>query len=205
MSDEHIRAAPTRRYRKRRRAELEDQTRRRIAEAAMRLHGSIGPARTTVSAVAGEAGVQRSTVYRHFPTEVELFAACSQHWLSLEPPPDPANWRAIADHEERLRTALQELYRWYAWAEPMLVNVTRDAPLVPAMEQPVQAFLSLLEEMQAVLMKGRPERRRDRRHVRAAIGLALAFGTWHSLTRQAELGEGEAITLMVAMIDATRR
>jgi AcrR family transcriptional regulator len=203
MSGEEITTAPRRRYRKRKRADLEERTRKRITEAAVRLHGSVGPARTTVSAVAREAGVQRSTVYRHFPTDVELFGACSRHWLSLNPPPDPGGWSGIADPGERLRTALAELYEWYAWAEPMLVNVTRDAPLVPAMERPVRAFRALLEEMQAVLMSGRRERGRDRSRVAAAIALALAFTTWHSLTRQAELGDGEAVALMAATVEGS--
>jgi AcrR family transcriptional regulator len=196
----------SRQYRKRKRAELEDRTRRRITEAAMRLHGRIGPARTTMSAVAREAGVQRSTLYRHFPTEVELFGACSAHWRSLNPPPDPAAWRPIADPGERLRTRLGELYAWYGWAEPMLVNVTRDAPLVPAMTAPVQARLALLDRMQAELMRGRPERGRPRRRVAAAISLALAFETWHSLTRRdAGLDDAEAISLMVATVEAAAR
>ena len=63
----------------------------------MRLHGSVGPARTTISGVAEEAGVQRATVYRHFPTEEELFGACSAHWASLHPPPDAGSWAIIAD------------------------------------------------------------------------------------------------------------
>jgi AcrR family transcriptional regulator len=193
----------SRQYRKRKRAELEEQTRERITAAAVRLHGSIGPARTTMSAVAHEAGVQRSTVYRHFPTEVELFGACSQHWASLNPPPDPAAWRQIPDPEERLRTALGELYGWYEWAAPMLVNVTRDAPLVPAMEAPVRRRLALRDQMHAALMKGRAQRGRARRRVAAAIGLALAFETWHSLTRQAELDEREAIELMAATVEAS--
>ena len=202
MSSEKATAAPERRYRKRKRAELEEHTRRRITEAAMRLHGSVGPARTTVSAVAREAGVQRSTVYRHFPTDVELFGACSQHWFSLNPPPDPGAWSGIPDPGERLRTALGELYRWYARAEPMLINVTRDAPLVPAMEAPVQAFRAWLEEMQAALMSGRRERGRDRRRVAAAVALALAFNTWQSLVRQAGLGNGEAVSVMAATVEA---
>ena len=70
----------TRPYRKHRRAELEQQTRERIVEAAVDLHGSVGPARTTVSGVAERAGVQRATVYRHFPDDESLFAACSAHW-----------------------------------------------------------------------------------------------------------------------------
>lgn len=167
----------------------------------MHLHGTIGPARTTVSAVAREAGVQRSTVYRHFPTEVDLFGACSQHWLSLNPPPDPAAWKQIVDPDERLRSALTELYRWYRWAEPMLVNVIRDAALVPAMDSPMQEFRTLLEEMHAALMSRRPERGRARRRVAAAIALALAFTTWHSLTHQGELSDGEAVALTVAAVE----
>jgi AcrR family transcriptional regulator len=201
MSGEEITTTPRRRYRKRKRAELEQRTRRRITEAAMRLHGSVGPARTTVSGVAREAGVQRSTVYRHFPTDVELFGACSQHWLSLNPPPDPGAWSGIADPSERLRAALGELYRWYGWAEPMMLNVTRDAPLVPAMERPVREFGDLLEETGATLMSGRRERGRDRRRVAAAIALALAFTTWHSLTRQAELGTDEAVAVMASAVE----
>lgn len=134
-------------------------------------------------------------------TEAELFQACSQHWLSLNPPPDPTTWSGIADPGERLRTALGELYRWDGWAEPMLLNVTRDAPLVPAMEAPMRAFGSMLAQMQAALMAGRRERGSGRRRAAAAIGLALAFTTWQSLTRQAELGDSEAVALMAATIE----
>jgi AcrR family transcriptional regulator len=190
-----------RKYQKRRRAELERETRGRITEAAVRLHGTIGPARTTVSAVALEAGVQRSTVYRHFPTEADLFAACSSHWRALNPAPDPADWRRIDDPGERLHSALGELYGWYEWAESMLLNVTRDAPLVPAMEKPVRARLALVEEMQTTLMSGRPERGRARRRVAAAVGLAVAFTTWHSLRRQGELSNEEVLALMAATVE----
>jgi AcrR family transcriptional regulator len=199
-----IKKTPTRRYRKRRRAELEEQTRRQITEAAMRLHGTIGPSRTTVSAVAHEAGVQRSTVYRHFPTEVDLFGACSAHWFSLNPPPDPGGWSKVEEPHDRLRIALGELYGWYGWAEPMLVNVTRDAPLVPAMERPMRVFLGLLEQMQAVLMSGRRERGRSRQRVAAAITHALAFETWRSLTRDGGIDDREAVKLMMGSVDAAR-
>ena len=168
----------------------------------MRLHASIGPARTTVSGVANEAGVQRSTVYRHFPTEVDLFGACSQRWLSLNPPPDPGAWSEIDDPGERLGTALGELYQWYGWAEPMLANVTRDAPLVPAMERPMREFGALLAEMHAALMRGRRERGRARRRVGAAIAHALAFETWRSLTREGGINDGEAIGLIIGTVEA---
>src|SRR6185503_20231999 len=123
----------TRKYTKRRRAESEQETRQRITEAAMNLHGSIGPARTTISAVADRAGVQRATVYRHFPDEESLFAACSGHYMALNPPPDPEAWAEETDHSARLRRALTETYSFFRRTEPMLSNVLRDAPVVEAM------------------------------------------------------------------------
>src|ERR1041384_2245606 len=108
---------PKRRYRKRRRAELEDGTRRRITEAAVDLHGTLGPARTTVSAVAERAGVQRATVYRHFPDEEALFAACSAHWIAAHPLPDLDAWAQIDDPDECLVVALGESYAWFERGE----------------------------------------------------------------------------------------
>src|SRR4029079_14762822 len=97
-----------RNYRKRRRAEQEAETRLRITEAAVKLHGTVGPAKTTVSGIAQEAGVQRATVYRHFPDEEAIFAACTSHYRSLHPPPDLRRWADIEDPAERLRKALAE-------------------------------------------------------------------------------------------------
>jgi AcrR family transcriptional regulator len=91
----------TRRYQLRKRADAMEATRRRITEAAMELHGTVGPARTTMTAVAERAGVQRQTVYRHFANEEELFAACSRHFASQHPWPDAGGWEAIADPAER--------------------------------------------------------------------------------------------------------
>ena len=107
-------------YRKRQRAEAEARTRERITEAAVELHGSIGPAQTTISEVARRAGVQRATVYRHFPDETALFAACSAHYWARHPAPDPTPWARLGDHRGRLETGLTAIYEWYADAEPML-------------------------------------------------------------------------------------
>src|ERR1041384_1123387 len=93
------------RYEKKRRAEHEAETRRHITEAAVALHGTVGPARTSISAIAERAGVRRSTVYRHFPDEAALFAACSSHWRAANPPPDPHAWAAIDDPAKRTQTA----------------------------------------------------------------------------------------------------
>ncbi|MGH2988051.1 MAG: TetR/AcrR family transcriptional regulator [Solirubrobacterales bacterium] len=189
-------------YRKRLRADQEADTRRRITEATVDLHGSVGPARTTVSAVAERAGVQRATVYRHFPDEQSLFAACSAHWAALNPPPDPARWLEIADPDERLRTALEELYSWYVGTEDMLENTSRDLPLVPAMAKAAQEFGRWYDVAARALMRGRPERGARRRRVGVAIGHALAFDTWRSLVRDQGLKPDEAVALMAGLAAA---
>src|SRR4029453_13946377 len=116
----------SRQYQQRKRAEQQDETRLRITEATVDLHGSVGPSRTTVSAVAERAGVQRATVYRHFPDERALFAACSAHWRAPNPRPDPASWAAMEDPQARTRRALAELYAYYGRTEQMLANLIRD-------------------------------------------------------------------------------
>jgi AcrR family transcriptional regulator len=189
-------------YRKRRRAEREKETRLRITEAAVELHGTVGPARTTISAVAEKAGVQRATVYRHFPDEEALFGACSAHWALQHPLPDVEAWAAIADPEERLRTALGQLYSWFADGEEMLENVIRDGTVVAAMEGPVEAVRAWIAYAADVLVRGRPERGRRRRLARAAIGHALSFETWRSLVREQGLSGEEAVELMATLVAA---
>jgi AcrR family transcriptional regulator len=191
-----------RKYTKRRRAEQEQQTRQRITEAAVALHGSIGPARTTISAVAETAGVQRATVYRYFPDEEALFAACSGHWAAMNPSPDPASWRAIPDPAARLRRALDELYAYYRRNEAMLENVTRDRPLVAAMAKPAARMAAYYQAVVEVIVAGRPERGHARRRVKAAVGHAVSFPTWQSLARQHGLDDAEAVAMMGAMVEA---
>jgi AcrR family transcriptional regulator len=200
MSTE-VTSAETRRYRKRLRAEQEGRTRQTITEAAVRLHGTVGPARTTVSAVADEAGVQRATVYRHFPDEASLFQACSSHYASLHPPPDLSRWMEIGDPSERLRSALNELYIWWEETEDMMSLVLRDAPLVEGMSAAVEAGRTYLDEVRRILLRGRPERGKARRRASAAIGHAIAFDTWRSLIRDEGLTIPEAVELMAEMVD----
>jgi AcrR family transcriptional regulator len=195
-------SAPKRRYRKGLRAEREDQTRLRITEAAAKLHGTLGPARTTIKGIAAEAGVQRATVYRHFPDLGSLFIACSTHWASLNPPPDPQAWRQITDPEIRLRRGLSELYAWYVWAEPMLTNVFRDASSVPAMNRPVEDFERHFQALHQALMSGRRLSGRSRIRVSAVVAHALAFPTWHSLVGERGLHPEEAVELMSALAAA---
>ncbi len=183
-------------YRMKARAEGQERTRRRITESAMELHGTLGPSRTSMSAVAEHAGVRRSTLYRYFPDEAALFVACSGHWSSQHPLPDLDGWAAVRDPDERLRTALTEIYAFYAEAEPMLSNILRDLELVDAVRGQFAMFLVYIERAQATLMRGRRERGRAARRSHAAVGHAMAFTTWRSLVREQGCSPDEAVDLM---------
>jgi AcrR family transcriptional regulator len=196
MSDEK------RRYRMKRRAEQEAQTRLRITESAVDLHGTLGPAHTSVSAVADRAGVRRSTVYRHFPDERALFGACSAHWAASNPPPDIGGWRSIADPDERLALAVAELYAYYRRTEGMLERLLRDAPTVPIVDELLANFRALLSEGTGALMRGRGLRGASRERTRAAVGHALAFSTWQDLTRTQGLDDTQAAELSSRLVGA---
>ena len=144
-------------------------TRLRITEAAVELHGTIGPARTTVSAVAERAGVQRHTVYRHFPTDADLFGACSAHYATAHPLPDPEPWRAIGDPRRRLACALDDLYAYYERTESMWSNVLRDLELVDAIRAAIVPLQSYLAETATILAAGWGARGRRRRVLDAAL------------------------------------
>ena len=184
---------PTRRYQLRKRADAMEATRRRIAEAAMELHGTIGPARTTMTAVAERAGVQRQTVYRHFADEHELFAACSGHFAALHPWPDPGRWRAISDPSERLRTVLDELYAWYETTEAMWTNVLRDETLVAALGPSLAPFRAYRDEAAHVLAAGWDARGGRWDLLLAAARHAVDFHTWRSLARENGVGRAGVV------------
>ena len=189
-------------YRMRRRAESQQETRRRITESAVALHGTVGPARTSMSAVAAHAGVRRSTLYRHFPDEAALFDACTAHWAAANPPPDLGAWSAIADADERLSIALRELYAFYARTELMLENLIRDEESVALVRERFGAFRAYFGVARDTLVIGRRLRGAARRRTQAAVGHAIAFPTWKSLVREQGLTDKDAIALMRALIAA---
>jgi AcrR family transcriptional regulator len=189
-------------YRMERRAELEQQTRLRITESTIALHEQLGPARTSISAIAEHAGVRRSTVYRHFPDEVALFAACSSHWRAANPPPSPTVWAAIADPAGRTETALRELYAFYRRTEGMYASLLRDEPFVPIVQRGLRDFHGYVDSVEGVLFAGRGVRGRRAARTRAAIGHAVAFSTWRSLTHDQGLPDGEAVALMCALVES---
>lgn len=182
-----------------------DETRRRIVQAALTLHQSIGPARTTIADVAREAHVQRLTLYRHFPDVADLFAACREQTARTLVLPDTASWLAVADPEARLRRGLGELYAFYRRGHLAAANILRDAPLLPARLRVGSLFFDLAERAAGALAPGWCGAS-EGTLVRAAIGHAVDFWAWRSLALGRGLSDAQAADLMLGMVrHAARR
>lgn len=185
-------------YEMRRRAEQVGQTRQRIVEATVGLHGSVGPAATTIAAIADLAQVTRLTVYRHFPDETALFNACSAHWLSQQQPPEPSAWAQITDPAERLRAGLADLYRFYRVGAGMLAHIYRDFAVLPeAHQQRIKAQAGQYRDLLTAPFAGDPSQRRV---IGAVIGHAALFWTWHSLCVEHGLADDEAVEVMTSAV-----
>lgn len=198
----YVQPMKTRKYEMKQRAERQADTRQRIVEAVVALHREVGPARTTISAIAERAGVERLTVYRHFANDSEIYAACSAHFDTEVPPPDPSTWVDIADPAECLRAALLAFYDYYGRGEDMLAHIARDAPRLPllvAASAPSRAFVAAVRD--ALLAKW-DVTRSERARLAASLAHALRFETWHSLARAESLGDGDAADLMVTLARA---
>jgi AcrR family transcriptional regulator len=191
-----------RKYQMTRRAETQVRTREQIIASTASLHATIGPAETTMSAIADHAGVPRSTVYRHFEDDAALIVACATHWQLANPPPPLEPWAAIDDPELRLARALRELYAYYRRAGSTMENVMRDEAAVPVLTDVLGRFRGYLAAAQEILMAGRSRRGAARRRTRAAIGHALAYTTWQSLTRDNQLADAESAALMARLAAA---
>jgi AcrR family transcriptional regulator len=154
-----------------------------------------------MSAVAERAGVERRTLYRHFPSEADLFEACSTHYFAANPWPDLDEWRAIRDPQDRLERALDELYAYYELTEPMFSNVLRDAEVVDFARDAVAPLDAYLDEAAEILLAGRQARGGRRQLVKAALRHALAFSTWRSLS-EGGIGRSDAARLTSALVKA---
>jgi AcrR family transcriptional regulator len=185
-----------RKYELKARAQRQAATRQRIVEAAAGLHASVGPARTTISAIAERAGVERHTVYAHFPDERTLFQACSTHWAARHPFPDPAPWMAIDDPQARLRAALQDVYGWYEEVEADVAVFRRDAQVHELNAEIIAEDDRKLAELADALALGLSRRR----STRAAVGHALEFETWRSLVRRQGLTRKQAVDAMLRLV-----
>lgn len=189
----------TRTYTLRKRAESQAQTRQRIVEAAVELHSTVGPAATTFTMIAEKAGVQRHTLYAHFPDERAMAMACSAHVAERDPLPDAAQWRAIADQRTRLRTGLTALYAWYERNAQLVACVLRDAehdPLIQEISRLRWApFFEAYQEVLGTRLNARQ---------RAMLALALSFHTWRTLTRDGGLKPADAVATMVRAIEGAK-
>lgn len=184
-----------RKYELKERARRQAQTRQRIVEATVDLHTSVGPARTTISAIAARAGVERHTVYAHFPDDRTLFRACSEHWTARHPMPTLETLAEIEDPVRRLRRALGEMYAWYESVEADLALFLRDASVVPANADVLREMTADIAILADAVSQGWPRRK----SVRAAIGHALEFETWRSLVRRQGLSRTQAVDAMARL------
>lgn len=190
--------AGTRKYELKKRGEQLEETRRRITQAAVELHQIVGPAATQISEIARRAGVQRVTVYNHFPDDASLLSACSAHWRALHPTPDPAAWTEIEDPTERLQTALRALYAWYRETEPMTGNVLRDMERLAALRAIIDNGLGrYLEAVRASLAEPFNARGRRRKRLEATLFAATDFRLWQAL---APVGDAEAADLAAKLV-----
>lgn len=184
-----------RNYTLKRRAEQQAETRQRIVDAAIELHGTIGPAKTTISMIAERAGVQRHTLYSHFPDERSMLMACSGHSLELDPLPDAAKWCAIVDPAERLRVGLTAIYDYFGRNAQLLACVLRDMEVHELVRE-----ISALRYGPAIgawhdaLGVGLND------HQRAMLALALSFHTWRTLSQEAGLKQADAVKAMVGAV-----
>jgi AcrR family transcriptional regulator len=183
-------------YEQKRRAERASETRQRIVEAAVGLHTTVGPARTTIAAIARRAGVQRHTVYAHFPSERELFEACSSHWSALHPLPDVERWSSAGDAESRMRAALDDLYAWYEEAGDDVALFRRDARTHATTAEVLAADEAQFASLRDALIAGRPRRKA----VHAAVSHALELETWQSLVQRHGLTRQQAVDAMIRFV-----
>jgi AcrR family transcriptional regulator len=193
--------ATKRKYELKKRAERQEETRRRITEATVSLHETVGPARTQISEIARLAGVERLTVYKHFSEPSHLFAACSAHWEAQHPPPDPAQWAEIADPRQRVREALVRVYGYFAENEALLENVIRDAETLPALREHVEAGIGVYQAaVVAVLVEGWKAHGRRRERLATAVSLAVDFHTWRLLVRRRGLSTEAAAAFAAELV-----
>lgn len=190
----------TRTYTLKKRAEQKAETRQRIVEAAVELHSSLGPAATTFSMVAERAGVQRHTLYAHFPDERRLFLACSGFVHERDPLPEAAPWRNIANQTERLTSALTTIYAWYERNASLMACVMRDAEYhAPTQEIITLRVAPVFARWHEVLGAKLNVKQR------AILQLALSFFTWRTLVHDSRLTQGVAVRVMIQAIDAAKR
>ena len=188
-----------RKYNKSLRAAQQDETRERIVEATVKLHEELGPANTSIKAIAEAAGVQRLTVYRHFPDDISLFQACTSHYLGEHPPPAISDWADIEDASERSRAALLAFYRYYRRTEKMWSAAYRDVDKVEAMQGPMGQFEAYLDQVRDDLLASWSAKQNDKKTLALTLRHCLRFSTWTSLKNE-NLSDNKIVELVMGWV-----
>jgi len=189
-----------RKYTKTLRARQQENTRERIVEATVELHEELGPAKTSIKAIAEKAGVQRLTVYRYFPDEFALFEACTGHWLGLHPPPDLTDWKNITDAAERSHKALLDFYRYYRKTESMLTGAYRDFDAVEAMQAPMKRVETYLDQVRDDLLTNWKAKGKRKQQLSLTLRHGLRFTTWQALNNEG-LSDTQIAELVMSWIN----
>jgi len=189
----------TRKYTKTRRAQQESQTRERIVEALVELHQELGPANTSVKAVAEKAGVQRLTVYRYFPDEVSMLQACSTHWWGLNPPPGIDQWANIENSADRCAAAFTAFYRYYHQTEDMWKKLYRDVGEIESLKKIMMQYENILDDIRDDLLAAWKAKGKRKQQLSLTIRHCLAFSTWQSL-KEAKLNDSQMANLVVSWL-----
>lgn len=189
-----------RKYELKKRAERQAETRQRILEAAIHLHETVGAHGATISAIAQQAGVERLTVYRHFPDERSLVSACTSHYFAQHPPPDTEQWRKIVEAELCLRTALAEIYIYYRQTEAMMDSIYRNVAVVPLLQELLEPFFMKWDAVTDMLVGKFTADKDQSTLLRPVIALAIHFQTWRTLIHEQGLEDDQAVEVMVKMI-----
>lgn len=187
-------------YKQRKRATQQTETRQRIVEATVELHQAIGGLNTTISAIAERAGVERATVYRHFPDERALLVACTGHYLAQNPPPDATAWATIDEPVRRLRTALTVIYAYHRRTAPMSSRAAMDVNQMPVLREVLAPLFAYWQQVQRGLVADWPVASARAHRLEAVVGHAIAFSTWQSLVEMHGLTDSEAVDLMVQWV-----
>jgi len=170
-----------RKYQQNRRADQAQETREQIVQATVELHEKLGPARTSIKAIAEHAGVQRLTVYRHFPDEASLFMACTSHWLASHPMPAFSDWTGHDDPLQLTATALLDFYQHYRHNERMWTVAYRDVGEVEALQAPMAAVDGYLKQICDQLLTAWNVKAKEKEQLSLTLRHGLRFSTWQSL------------------------
>ena len=171
----------TRKYKKTKRAKQQVHTRERIVEATVALHEELGPANTSIKAIAERAGVQRLTVYRYFPDNLSLFQACTSHWLSFNPPPDIAVWQGIEGAKEKTASALLAFFKYYRGTETMWTGAYRDVEEIAALREALKGFEEYIDQVRDGLLEPWKLTGKSKRQLSITLRHCLRFTSWQSL------------------------